>query len=93
MDGQIPSEVGHDRLNRLLACLHEIGADQNAPYHDRDVEVLVEGQSKHNPGRLTGRTQNGKLVNFDGDPKSIGTIVTVHIDEAKTFSLDGRQIF
>ena len=91
-ENQIPDNVKHERLNRLLACLHEIGADQNAVYQDRDVSVLVEGKSKNNSARLTGRTPNGKLVNFDGDSESIGTIVTVHVDEAKTFSLDGRQI-
>jgi len=84
--------VKHERLNRLLECLHHIGKDQNAIYQDQDVEVLVEGHSKHNEARLTGRTMSGKLVNFDGDDRAVGTLVTVHVDQAKTFSLDGTQI-
>ena len=92
MEDQVPEGVKHERLNRLLECLHHIGKDQNAIYQDQDVEVLVEGHSKHNEARLTGRTMSGKLVNFDGDDRAIGTLVTVHVDQAKTFSLDGTQI-
>ena len=92
MDDQIPDDVKHQRLNRLLDVLHEIGNDQNAWFQDQNVEVLVEGKSAHNPNKLSGRTLNGKLVNFTGDMATIGTIIPVHIDRAKTFSLDGTAI-
>ncbi|MDD2413999.1 MAG: tRNA (N6-isopentenyl adenosine(37)-C2)-methylthiotransferase MiaB [Eubacteriaceae bacterium] len=92
MESQISEAVKHERLNRLLDCLHDISKGQNAGYQDQDVTVLVEGKSKHNEKRLSGRTMSGKLVNFDGDMESIGSIVTVHIKQAKTFSLDGEAI-
>lgn len=88
---QVPDDVKHDRLNRLLEVLHENSAIQNRPYQDQIVTVLAEGFSKSNAKRLTGRTMSGKLVNFDGDPDAIGQIVKVRIDHAKTFSLDGGQ--
>ena len=92
MDNQISDEIKHQRINRLLDVLHQIGNDQNAWFKDQDVEVLVEGKSAHNPNKLSGRTKNGKLVNFSGDDQTIGTIIPVHIDRAKTFSLDGTAI-
>lgn len=92
MENQVSDEIKHQRINRLLDVLHQIGNDQNAWFQDQDVEVLVEGKSAHNPNKLSGRTKNGKLVNFSGDDQTIGTIIPVHIDRAKTFSLDGTAI-
>ena len=89
MADQVPEDIKHDRLNRLLDTLHTISADQNSAFQDTEVTVLVEGHSKNNENRLTGRTVSGKLVNFDGPADCIGKIVTVKITNAKTFSLDG----
>lgn len=92
MEDQIDEEVKHDRLNRLLAVLHEISADINAPYDDRVIDVLVEGPSARDKSRLTGRTPNNKLVNFTGNPDHIGKIVPVHITKAGTFSMTGEEV-
>jgi tRNA-2-methylthio-N6-dimethylallyladenosine synthase len=92
MEDQVPEDVKHDRLNRLLDVLHGISAQRNAVYQDAVLPVLCEGESKSNAQRLTGRTANGKLVNFDGDPQTVGRIVNVRIDHAKTFSLDGTAV-
>jgi len=56
------------------------------------VEVLVEGHSKNDKSKLTGRTRNGKLVNFEGNNKAIGTLVSVLITDAHSFSLIGEEI-
>lgn len=89
MEDQIPDEVKHQRIDRLLKVIRTMSAKQNMAYENQTVSVLVEGVSKGNENRLTGRTTSGKLVNFEGDAAVIGTVVDVHIHEAKAFSLNG----
>lgn len=89
---QVPEDVKHDRMNRLLEVHHRIGLDQNKAYLGRDVDVLVEGISKNNPNNVSGRTETAKLVNFPGEEGCIGQIVKVRITQAKTFSLDGVAV-
>ena len=92
MEEQICEEVKHERLNRLLEVQNDISKKKNLVYENKIVDVLVEGKSKNNPDKLTGRTETNKLVNFTGDSKAIGTIVKVKITKAKSFSLDGVQL-
>lgn len=90
MEDQIPDEIKHDRLNRLLEVLHTVSAQINAPFQDQAVDVLVQDPAQ-DASRLTGRTAGGKLVNFTGNFDDIGRIVPVEIDKAGTFSLTGVQ--
>lgn len=92
MEDQVPDAVKHERLNRLLDVLHEISYERNAVYQDRVVTVLTEEKSKNNSQRLTGRTESGKLVNFEGNVSDIGKIVKVKITKTGSFSLTGIQI-
>lgn len=91
MPDHIPENVKKDRFNRLLKVVNKISAEKNLAYHNRIVEVLVEGQSKKNTSKLMGRTRENKLVNFSGNAK-IGDIVLVKITDPKSFSLNGEQI-
>ena len=90
MDGQINKTTKHKRFDKLVETINNISADINNSYLGKRVEVLVEGPSKSNPKRQTGRTRQNKLVNFDGDNHLIGKLVEVKITEAKTFSLNGK---
>lgn len=89
---QVPEDVKHDRMNRLLEVHHRIGLDQNKAYLGREVDVLVEGISKNNPNNVSGRTETAKLVHFPGEEGLIGKIVKVRITQAKTFSMDGVAV-
>ena len=40
----------------------------------------------------SGRTRNGKLVNFEGDKSLVGELVNVKIIKSKGFSLEGEII-
>jgi tRNA-2-methylthio-N6-dimethylallyladenosine synthase len=53
--------------------------------------VLVEGTSRHDPGRLRGRCRHGKVVNFDG-LASPGETVPVKITSATSQTLAGEQL-
>ena len=92
MENQIPDEIKHDRLNRLLDILRDISFGLNSKYEGRVLPVLVEEPSKNNTDRLSGRTETGKLVNFEGSFDHIGQIVNVKITKAGSFSLTGVEI-
>lgn len=89
---QVPEALKHERFNRLVARMNQITGEINKTWEGRLVSVLVEGPSKTNPDVLTGRTESGKSVNFPGDPSLIGKIITVRIEESKTFSFNGVQV-
>ena len=63
--------------------------EANRRFENRVVEVLVEGKSKTNPQKLTGRTRSNRIVIFDGPETIIGQLVPVKITRAKTFNLEG----
>lgn len=52
--------------------------------------VLVEKLSPKNPSQLSGRTENNRWVNFDGDRSLINQFADVLITEALPNSLRGR---
>ncbi|MGH4138171.1 tRNA (N6-isopentenyl adenosine(37)-C2)-methylthiotransferase MiaB [Clostridium sp.] len=92
MSGQIPEDVKHERFNRLMEVVNRNSAEKNKEYVGKIVEVLVEGYSKNDKSKLTGRTRTGKLVNFEGNYKAIGDLVSVQITDARSFSLNGEEI-
>jgi tRNA-2-methylthio-N6-dimethylallyladenosine synthase len=54
--------------------------------------ILVEGRSKKSSRQLAGRTENNRIVNFDGHPGLIGQFADVVITEALNNSLRGRLV-
>lgn len=92
MFDQVDENVKKDRFNRLVAVVNEICAKKNKEYDGRTVEVLVEGESKNDETKLTGRTRTGKLVNFTGNKENIGKLVNVKITKANSFSLIGEEV-
>jgi tRNA-2-methylthio-N6-dimethylallyladenosine synthase len=92
MEDQLDDAVKHERFNRLIEVVNEISGKKNKEYQDKIVKVLVEGKSKNDESKLSGRTDTGKLVNFVGNEDSIGKIVEVKITQALTFSLNGEAI-
>jgi len=94
-EDQIPEEVAKERFNRLLELQNSISREINESYVGRRVEVLVEGLSRTNDKKYTGRTEGNKVVNFDRMDENIdlsGRIVTVRIDSAQTWSLNGTLV-
>ncbi|AZV57066.1 tRNA (N6-isopentenyl adenosine(37)-C2)-methylthiotransferase MiaB [Clostridium sp. AWRP] len=89
---QIPEDIKHERFNRLVEVINESSARKNKAYEGRTEEILVEGTSKNDNTKLTGRTRSGKLVNFKGNKKDIGKLVKVKITKATSFSLLGEEI-
>src|SRR5262249_9767291 len=84
----VAAEVKRERLQAVEA-VHAASAGRiNARLLGREVEVLVEREVE---GRLTGRARGGQLVHFDGHRTLVGKLVSVRIDEATPWSLQGQQ--
>lgn len=90
MEDMIDEAVMHKRFNALSDKLNPISLEKNALLEGKVVRVLVEGPSKNDETRLTGRTDTGKLVNFTGERDLYGKIADVRITQALTWSLNGE---
>jgi tRNA-2-methylthio-N6-dimethylallyladenosine synthase len=61
------------------------------PYLGKTVRILCDGPSKNNDAMLSGRTEGGKLVFFEGVPEDTGCFLLVEIERAEAFALFGRK--
>lgn len=93
---QLPDDVSMEVKKQRLAILQNrillntqrisqqmIGTTEN---------ILVTGPSKKDPTKLSGRTENNRVVNFQGDNELIGRLVSMKITEVLNFSLRGEII-
>ena len=80
----------HQNFNRMNDVLNEIALKKNQMLVGRKFLIVPEGTSKNNDKFLTGRTDGGKVVNFEGPASLVGQAVKVKITEAKTWSLTGE---
>jgi tRNA-2-methylthio-N6-dimethylallyladenosine synthase len=86
----LPKEVVQERFDRLVDLQTGISHEQNIKLIGSTQQVLVEGPSKKDTGKLTGRTRTNKLVHFDDTGAAAGTFATVLIDAAHPHFLEGR---
>ncbi len=92
MDFALSEAEIHRNFDRLLEAQNEISKRKNEAYVGRIVRVLVDGVSKNDENTLSGRTEEGKIVNFAGDPGLAGRYAEVEIIQAHTWSLNGRFV-
>jgi tRNA-2-methylthio-N6-dimethylallyladenosine synthase len=94
----VPMEVKKERNQRLLDVQSRISLADNQKRVGQVVEVLVEGPSKSNKKRLTGRTPQNQIVVFDGpgaDSKGTlqrapaGELVKIRVEAATPLTLFG----
>ncbi|HEU5126170.1 MAG TPA: tRNA (N6-isopentenyl adenosine(37)-C2)-methylthiotransferase MiaB [Verrucomicrobiae bacterium] len=89
MPDQIPQEAIEERHARLLDLVNEIGSRKYAALVNRSMQILVEGPSKKNAARMTGRTRCNRIVLFEGSDRHRGQLMDVKIDRAGLFTLYG----
>jgi tRNA-2-methylthio-N6-dimethylallyladenosine synthase len=87
---QVPDEVKHERLERLVDVVQRIAHEKNSTRIGTSEEVLVEGTSRTDASLLRGRTRGNVTVNFGGDARP-GELVDVLIDGATSTTLRGAQ--
>ena len=89
MPDQVPQEIREERNHRLLDLVNEIAARKYDAFIGRQVEILVEGPSKKNAARYTGRTRCNRIVLFDGSARHQGQLMDVKIERTGSFTLYG----
>jgi tRNA-2-methylthio-N6-dimethylallyladenosine synthase len=87
-----PLQVKKQRLATLQSLLNEYAMQISHSMVGSEQKVLVSAPSKKSHKQYSGRTENNRVVNFDGDESLIGHLVTVRITEALPNSLRGILI-
>jgi tRNA-2-methylthio-N6-dimethylallyladenosine synthase len=88
----VPLEVKKERLAVLQAEINAMAARISESMIGTVQCILVERPAKKHEGQLAGRTENNRVVNFDGPPELIGRFVDIRIAEALPNSLRGRLV-
>jgi tRNA-2-methylthio-N6-dimethylallyladenosine synthase len=91
-EDHLPKDVVQARFERLLAAQERISLERNRSVIGREEEVIVEGPSRKNPSRLSGRTRTNRVVHFDTDGAEQGAFRTVRITGAHPHHLDGEIV-
>jgi tRNA-2-methylthio-N6-dimethylallyladenosine synthase len=87
----VAHDVAVNRMERLRSVVERSSLLANRARVGRVEEVLVEGPSKRDPSRLTGRTRHNRLVHLPRPVSGLrsGTYATVMVTDASTTSLRG----
>ncbi len=89
MPGQVPQAVREERNQRLLQLVNEVAARRYASLVGQRMQILVEGPSKRNAERLTGRTRCNRIVVFEGSDRHRAQLLDVKITRVGSFTLYG----
>jgi len=93
---EMVDEVPHQVKQHRLRVLQDLIAEQALAISEAMVgstqRVLVEGPSRRDADILAGRTENNRVVNFQGPAALIGQFAYVTISDALPHSLRGRLL-
>lgn len=92
MQDDVTLEAKHLRFDRLKAVVDESVENYAATLVGKTKKVLVDGVSKKNDHKLSGYTEENKVVHFIGDEALVGTIVDVKIIESRVYHLVGELV-
>ncbi|HJV84723.1 MAG TPA: tRNA (N6-isopentenyl adenosine(37)-C2)-methylthiotransferase MiaB [Noviherbaspirillum sp.] len=95
----LPDDTPHEVKLKRLQHLQEVIEANTLKISQQMVgsvqRILVEGPAKKNPQELQGRTENNRVVNFDGGPNAqrlVGQLIDVKIVHAYPHSLRGELV-
>lgn len=92
MKDETPKEEKERRLQRLNERVNFYSKLNNEKLVGKTVPVLILGVSEKDSSRVYGYTDTMKLVNVEAGHDTIGKIIDVLISDAKSFSLDGKEV-
>ena len=88
----ISVETQEKRLHELNKLVNKYSLESNKKCVGKIFKVLITGASNKDENTVAGYTETMKLVNVSGRKDKIGKIVDVYIEDAKSFSLNGRIV-
>ena len=86
----VPMEVKKERLAKLQARITKMASGIGKSMLGTTQSVLVDGVARKGNNQISGRTENNRVVNFDGPQQLIGQFAEVVITESLPNSLRGR---
>ena len=92
MEDNLTIEEKNKRLQALNKLINKYSKENNEKTLDTTQKVLVISQSDKDKSKVCGYTENMKLVNITAPIETIGQIIDVDIQDAKSFSLDGKMV-
>lgn len=87
-----PESEKKERLYELQQQINSQAMRYSRLMLGTEQRILVEGPSKKDLMQLSGRTENSRVVNFEGSPDLIGQFVDVEITEVLPNSLRGNLV-
>ncbi len=94
MHDDVPTSVKQERNHRLLAVQEQLSSERNRLKQGRTFEVMLEGASKRDRSRLTGRTRGNDIVVVpkpDAAELAPGTLVDARITRCTPLTLFGEM--
>lgn len=90
MKNQIPEDIKHKRFDRLKELVEKQIEENNDKYVGTIQKILIDGKSKNNENKLSGRTTSNKVVIIDADESYINKLINVKIVENCKWYLRGE---
>jgi tRNA-2-methylthio-N6-dimethylallyladenosine synthase len=88
----VPDEVKRERNQILLEAQSDISLRKRRALIGQTVEAIVEGVSKRDSRRLTGRTRTNYIAHFESGENLAGRIVKVRVTEATALAVSGDLV-
>ncbi|OKT29514.1 tRNA (N6-isopentenyl adenosine(37)-C2)-methylthiotransferase MiaB [Escherichia coli] len=88
----LPEEEKKQRLYILQERINQQAMAWSRRMLGTTQRILVEGTSRKSIMELSGRTENNRVVNFEGTPDMIGKFVDVEITDVYPNSLRGKVV-
>ncbi|MCB9664301.1 MAG: tRNA (N6-isopentenyl adenosine(37)-C2)-methylthiotransferase MiaB [Alphaproteobacteria bacterium] len=88
----VPAEVASARLTRFQDAQRARSLAWTRSHEGTELDVLVEGPSRHDEGVIAARSSTGLMVNFPGDEALTGREVRVRVTRGFTHSARGEAL-
>jgi tRNA-2-methylthio-N6-dimethylallyladenosine synthase len=88
----VSAEEKQRRLTEVEDLYRELALRKNEGLVGSTVEILVEGPSKRDASKLTGRTPQGRICIVPAEPQLTGKIVEVNVESVSPVCLYGRVV-
>ena len=92
LQDSVDMQTKKDRLARLQQRINEQSQAISEAMVDTVQRILVERPSRKDENQMAGRTENNRVVNFQGEQRLIGHFVDVRITRALPNSLQAEFI-
>lgn len=86
----VPEEAKLERLHTLIELQKQVSKRKNQRMIGKILKVLVDGKSRRDKDKFKGKTTTNKTVVIQANENILGTIASVKILDADSFTLFGR---